>query len=482
MLDFIRKNRWLFLFGSIAAILLRLLFILRFARITSDALIYSDIAQNLIAYGKFAMTDTGVPVPTLIRLPGYPAFLALVFLIFGVGNLKAALFFQMFVDVGACFYIAAIARELFTDNAAKAAFLLAALCPFTANYVAHPLTETLAIFFASLALLEGVKASRRLDAEDPRGARRQWIFSGLAISAGIYLRPDGGILLAALLAYLGWRFLLESSRRKQLISAAVLVSVCALAPLTPWIVRNWVVFGVFQPLAPRYATAPGEYVPLGFNRWMKTWIVDYVSVEQIYWKVSTESPGEELDSADLPDRAFDSADQRAHTDAIFDEFNDDHILHPQTDAAFGLLARERIAAHPFRYYVTLPAARTLSIWFRPRIEMLPLDARWWATEDPREFRFTIPYGILNTLLVIAALAGAVRFRKTTGIGTLLAFVLLRSAFLSTIENPEPRYILECFPVVLALAGVFLATITESKLMTKDGRSYGIGYGSVRKES
>jgi len=31
-------------------------------------------------------------------------------------------------------------------------------------------------------------------------------------------------------------------------------------------------------------------------------------------------------------------------------------------------------------------------------------------------------------------------------------VLLRSAFLGTLENPEPRYVLECFPAVLALAG------------------------------
>jgi hypothetical protein len=34
----------------------------------------------------------------------------------------------------------------------------------------------------------------------------------------------------------------------------------------------------------------------------------------------------------------------------------------------------------------------------------------------------------------------------------VGFVLLRSVFLSSLENPEPRYVLECFPVVLALAG------------------------------
>jgi hypothetical protein len=38
---------------------------------------------------------------------------------------------------------------------------------------------------------------------------------------------------------------------------------------------------------------------------------------------------------------------------------------------------------------------------------------------------------------------------------MLAFVLLRCALLATIEAPEPRYTLECFPIVIALAGVAL---------------------------
>jgi hypothetical protein len=33
----------------------------------------------------------------------------------------------------------------------------------------------------------------------------------------------------------------------------------------------------------------------------------------------------------------------------------------------------------------------------------------------------------------------------------LIFVILRSGFLGTLENPEPRYTLECYPVVILLA-------------------------------
>jgi 4-amino-4-deoxy-L-arabinose transferase-like glycosyltransferase len=34
---------------------------------------------------------------------------------------------------------------------------------------------------------------------------------------------------------------------------------------------------------------------------------------------------------------------------------------------------------------------------------------------------------------------------------LASFVLVRTAFLTTVETPEPRYVLVCFPAVIALA-------------------------------
>ncbi len=49
---------------------------------------------------------------------------------------------------------------------------------------------------------------------------------------------------------------------------------------------------------------------------------------------------------------------------------------------------------------------------------------------------------------------------------MIGFVLLRSVFLSSIENPEPRYVLECFPVVLALAGAAFARNVDDKNASK----------------
>jgi len=38
---------------------------------------------------------------------------------------------------------------------------------------------------------------------------------------------------------------------------------------------------------------------------------------------------------------------------------------------------------------------------------------------------------------------------------------LRTALLGTLENPEPRYTLECFPIVLALAGIGISRAPKS---------------------
>ena len=59
---------------------------------------------------------------------------------------------QIAIDVAGCFVIADLVRRTVSPQAARFAFLLAALCPFTANYTVAPLAETLSIFFTAVAL------------------------------------------------------------------------------------------------------------------------------------------------------------------------------------------------------------------------------------------------------------------------------------------------------------------------------------------
>jgi hypothetical protein len=283
-----------------------------------------------------------------------------------------------------------------------------------------------------------------------------WIATGGAIAACILLRPDGGILLAAVGLYLLTRGAIQ---KRLALQPIIIVAVCALAPLVPWTVRNFRTLHHFQPLAPRYANDTDELVPRGFNRWVKTWMVDYASVEEIFWNV----PGETIDAQKLPSRAFDSENNpqelKATTLATIADYNEDQDLTPELDARFGTLANQLIRAHPVRYYFALPVVRILDMWLRPRTELLPCDVRWWQfNDDARQSTLAVGLGLLNLLYIALALLALRRGKEIRWVGLLLFFVLLRSAFLGTLENPEPRYTLECYPAVIVLASAWLANV------------------------
>ena len=446
----LEHRKW-FAWFTLAALALRLLFFFRFPHITGDSLIYGDIAKNWLEQGIYGLTHSDGARPTWIRLPGYPAFLAVCFRLFGVEHYNAVLLVQIAIDILGCFVIADLARRTVSNRAAKWAFALAALCPFTANYTVAPLAETLSIFFAAAALDAAVAAFMQVEEGSP--AWKAWTVCGLAVAAGIQLRPDGGILLAAIGAYLLWRLVQDADHRVQLFSAGVLVLVIALAPLIPWTLRNWRDFHRFEPLAPRYASDPDEFVPSGFDRWMRTWIVDYVSTEDIYWQI----PGSEVDISLLPARAYDSESEQQQTQAIFEDYAKSHVVGPELNQRFEELAEQRIRRHPLRYYVWLPLLRSADMWLRPRTEMLPLDSRWWEfADDPQDAVLGTLWGGLNLLLLGGAAMGVIRGPRPLYLGMMLLSVLLRSAFLGTMENPEPRYTLEAFPVVFVLAGAWVS--------------------------
>ena len=422
-------------------------------QIQGDSLLYGDIAVNWLTHGIYGRSvghASGLTTiqPTLLRLPGYPAFLALCFALFGLANYRAVLYLQAVIDLATCLLIAGLAGKICGQRAARVALLLAALCPFTANYAASPLTETLSIFCVALgfralaAVLEGPRLTPRL------------IWTVLLIFSWSYaalLRPDG-----ALLAVVLWVALIVYGRRGLGLAASLRLALAAgllsVLPFAAWTLRNWHTFHVFQPLAPRYATDPGEFGAPGFVRWVRTLSGDFTSTNEIYWNGNSDA----IDPGNLPARAFDNAGQSEQTRRLLDDYNAITTLTPELDARFDLLARERIRAHPFRYYVTLPLLRLADMWLRPRVETLNAQLRWWRyAQHPGETRVAIFYGALNLAYLVAALLGMLRWPRLAG--AMLALIILRSLLLATIEAPEPRYTLECFPLLIAFAAVAIAS-------------------------
>jgi len=446
----------------LAGALLRLWMLKRFFEVTGDGLIYGGIAKNLLLSGRYALTvGTGETYPTLIRLPGYPLFLAVCFKLFGMENYAAAVWVQILLELAGCLLLADFARRVaparLSRGAAYSTLWLAALCPFTAVYAANPLTEGPTLFVIALAMWCAAKFQER------PGWRPALGFT-FAVTYAALLRPDGALVAVAFAPAL----LVSLLRLKEpvkvrggVVRMAVVCALLAVAPFAVWTWRNWNTFHVFEPLAPRYATDPGESTQAGWVSWVKTWCLDFVSTYQVYWNV----PGDTLDVSKLPARAFDSPEQYAETAALADDYNKNgQSLTPDIDARFAKLAAERYQEHPVRSYVLLPVGRVVDMWLRPRVENLPIDLDWWVYKHHfAETRFSWAYAGLNAFYVLLGIAGlCLRPRMWPW---MLAYMVLRSALLLTVEAPEARYTLECFPMLFALGGIALYRFTNWVLLS-----------------
>ena len=426
--------------------------------ISGDSLLYGDLAGNMLQHHVFGFTEATRIRPTLIRLPGYPAFLAACFAMFGVGNFVPVLWVQALVDLGTCCLIGGMAARLMGRKAGLWTLGLAALCPFLANYAAIPLAETWTIFCVALAFYSLERWSA--------GRLWSWWLAAMvfALAYGILLRPDEALVVMAVLpvmAWIGWR-----KAKLRGIGPVVAVAVAMAVPFLLWGVRNWRVFHVVQPLAPRYANDPGEANPYGFQKWYRTWAIDFKATVDVYWNYD----GSPVALVDLPQRAFDNDAERVETARLYRIYNDVGASTKPVDDAFGRLADERIAEHPGRYYVVLPALKLADMWLRPRTEFMRVPVDWWRFRaHPWQSWVSLGYAVWNAAYLGLACVGLWLWRRDGWSGrrgiavAMVGFVVLRCALLWTLDNSEPRYTLECFPVVILLAGFAVARLGNAKV-------------------
>jgi hypothetical protein len=470
------------LFALAAGVALRLYFLLVYPQTSGDTVFYEEFAENWLKHGAYAISMGGVLTPVDIRVPGYPAYLALVYAITGRTGEAARLWVmlgQAALDLLTCIVIAAVAALLVFSCSANAkprrafriALWLAALCPFTANYVAVPLTEIFAFFFTSLALLLiCLLFLQYLGNPLPPLAERMRIgpsvpllagLIGLTLGVGTLFRPETPMLLVVMWM-VALPFLLRRREIRRCVQLLVISGAACVLPLIPWGIRNAITLHEFQFLAPEYSAVPGEFVPYGFMNWERTWLYRFRDVYLVSWNLNDS----DINLDDIPSYAFDSPQEKQRVAGILGQYNETHLLTTQEDAAFGEIGRERTARHPLRTYLFVPFLRVFTLWFTPRIEMLPFSGQLWPpaeawNTDPVDMSVTISFFLLNIAYVLLGIWGAWRlWRYGPGARLILlvflCYTVLRTAFLTTLETPEPRYVLECYPILLALIGVLIA--------------------------
>jgi hypothetical protein len=553
-----------------------------------DGRVYTQIARNVLEQHVYSHEAQPPYDPSLIRLPGYPLFLASIYSIFGHANNGAVRIVQALIDTATCGLIALLALYWQPDEKRKrasaiAALALAAVCPFTTIYAATILTEVLtnflivAMFVAATLAFRKTSTTEGAEEDKKKNFKRSllwWIVAGLIGGLNVLFRPDSGLFVAAVGLTLVICALVRSSAFRRVLSphpsrlkavfktkslsrtmaCGAVFSLAFLIVLTPWTIRNWRVFHFFQPLAPAHGEMPGEFVPHGYYLWLRTWIDDQSYVAPFLWSLDTDP----IDIDDVPASAFDSADEKNRVAALLDKYNEppdsqsedvnpapqgspspvpqpssmatppnfkapankatpipavqpqknsnansnaskaseedendnsgdeseqgdnDNSapdksesgqqesveMTPEIDAAFGQLARERIARHPFRFYIWLPMKRAHTMWLDTHSQYWPFEGTLLPFEDlDHEHRQQIWLPLfagltaLYTLLGLAGawfLWGAGKSAARRWVLLIALAILLRLILFSSMENPEPRYLVEFFPLLSILGGIAIA--------------------------
>jgi len=472
-----------------------------------DGHFYSRIAHNLLEHRGYSGEEEEPFVPTYVRVPGYPLVLAGIYAAVESDSQRAVRVVQVVVDTLTCWFIALLAlawapREWELVKRRRAmliAFALAASCPFTAIYVTTILTEAWAnALVLALALIATLALRTNLSGT----AAWLWLVVGVVGGAATMFRPDCALFAAGaglmLVSVAASRFAGSTSEHRPRILLATTVSCIALvsgfaAVLAPWTIRNARVFGVFQPVAPPHANQPDEFAPLGYIAWLRTWVDD----ERYVSPVEDALDLYPIDLEKIPDSAFDSPDERERVASLLDQYNNTTKpvvaasdaegdasdagptvkMTPEIDAAFGEIARERIARHPLRYYFTLPLKRAASLWFDTHSQYYPFDGELFPVSDldlETHQQYWLPFfALLTWLYTIIAAGGVWLMLKTESarrwIALLVLLIVPRLTFLSFQEHPEARYTVEFFALILAVGGVALAGLSLNPIRDVLGR-------------
>jgi 4-amino-4-deoxy-L-arabinose transferase-like glycosyltransferase len=304
----------------------------------------------------------------------------------------------------------------------------------TIVWVARIYAETLTLFFTTIAVA--------LCALAPRKGLRYWFGAGLACGFAILTRPDSVLLLIAIVLFL----LIQLARERQRhISSSLLAFCLAIGlALAPWVIRNYISLGKFQPLASEYGHSRDDYFPTGYLWWVRTWIKDETHFDYAFnpaWFPESTF----FDPERLPPGTYDSEEERVRLVGLITRFNEARLITADMDQEFRDLAYERIKRAPLRFFVLLPLYRAASMWLTG-----------FSTSHTRPYILILR--VLSVLPIHAGgVLGIVFLWRRHPLAMLLALIaLVRTAFMVYHYAPETRYMAEVYPVMITACGVTAA--------------------------
>ncbi|HKT11370.1 MAG TPA: glycosyltransferase family 39 protein [Terriglobia bacterium] len=191
----------------------------------NDTPAYVALAHSLVAGQGLSYYG----MPSAIRPPIYPMFLAVNLLLFGNSFPVVVRLLQFGAGILTAVVCWLIARKLWGEERALVGFAAAMALPTQIFFTGELLTECFAAFISSVFLL--------LIADTAIAERRNAILAGVLIGIGTLLRFNlivlGIVFFFVLLSRVGF---------KRSVAPTALAAVTSLLILTPWLIRNRIAF------------------------------------------------------------------------------------------------------------------------------------------------------------------------------------------------------------------------------------------------
>ena len=197
-----------------------------------DAVGYHGLAKSILGDSRFAIDEDSPP--SAIRTPIFPAYIALIYFLFGE-HPWVVLLTNTLLDCVSCVLLISVARQMVGEKAAIAAACFYAIDPFLISLSCTLLSDTLFVFL----LVLGMSFVGRLKNENQGLAKSAAIVAMVSAIWGVAALTRPIAQFTPLLLVPFW-FLVSKPRRAVLLSS-ISLAVFVLV-LTPWLLRNQNVF------------------------------------------------------------------------------------------------------------------------------------------------------------------------------------------------------------------------------------------------
>jgi 4-amino-4-deoxy-L-arabinose transferase-like glycosyltransferase len=212
--------------------------------ISADAIGYNELAHNLLNYGEFSrkkgQLSTDVP-------PGYPLFVASIYFLFGYRPYVVALV-QILIGVASCLILYKLAKTMFDERLGLIAGYLLAFEYVSIMFEQVLYNDTLFTFFFLLAIyfLVNYLKTKRM---------RHLAYVGVLLGLAVLCRPIGMYFPLMLIFFFVLGFIKRGLKFINPLTSGIVVVLFFSLTISPWLIRNYIVFGPPLTFASRKATA-----------------------------------------------------------------------------------------------------------------------------------------------------------------------------------------------------------------------------------